>query len=106
MRVQPIAQHNNLTMRSARGYHDLSKKIFSSDRKDLINLAEFFHTAADKELKQITKSDNKAYDLLKSAIDMVKTRKNCYLADGSNFCKQRAIDLDKKAAARFAYLKG
>ena len=105
MRIQPMAQ-NSPSTKFACKYHDLSNKILKSERKDLINLAEIFHTATEKELKQITKSDSKAYETIKSAIDMVNVRKKCYLADGSSFCKQKAKELDSKAATRSVYLQG
>ena len=104
MRIESV--QNDISMQSARRYQDLSQKILKSERKDLIDLAEFFHTAKEKELRQVTESDNKAYEMLKSAIDMVITRKKCYLADGSSFCAQRANDLDIKAANRSIYLMG
>ena len=91
-------------MTSFAGYRDLSKTILNSERKDLINLAEIFRKSSESELKEITKSDNKAYNLLKSAIDGVITRKKCYLADGAAFCKERAKELDAKAEQRFGYL--
>jgi len=105
MKIQPIASYNQTTA-SFYGYHNLSKKILNSDRKELINLAEFFHTSSENELKEITGSNEKAYALLKEAIEGVITRKKCYLADGSSFAAKRAEELDKKAVCRNIYLKG
>ena len=103
MKIQPVMQNNNV-IPSSRGYKDLSKQILNSERADLIDLAERFHTASEKELKEITKTSNKAYDTLKSVIDMVNIRKRCYIADGSSFCAQRAKELDSKAETRTMYL--
>jgi len=96
MMIQPISTN-------FKGYYDLSRTILKSDRKELINIAEFFHTAPENELQQITKYDKDAYSKLKEAIDGVITRKKCYIADGSSFCKQRAEELDKKAASRQSF---
>ena len=99
MRVQPIISNN----KSFLGYKDLSKTILNAERKDLINLAEIFHKSSEQELREITKSDNKAYDLLKTTIDGVITRKKCYIADGSSFCKQKASELDAKTEQKLQY---
>lgn len=99
MKLLPINKVNtNFT-----GYRDLSKKILSSDRAELINIAEYFHTAEEAELKQITGSNPDVLNKLKEAIKGVITRKNCYIADGANFCKQRAEALDQKAAQRKSF---
>ena len=103
MKIQPVMQNNTFTP-SSRGYKNLSKQILNSERAELIDLAERFHTASEKELKEIAGSNNKAYDMIKSAVDMVNVRKRCYLADGSSFCKQRAIELDSKAETRSMFL--
>ena len=99
MKIQPVTLNNQNNV-SLNGYRNLSNEILKSNRQELINIAEFFHNATDNEIKQITKNSDKAYNLIKEAIDGVVTRKKCYVADGSIFCKQRAIDLDNKAASR------
>lgn len=96
MKALPI----NSVNQSFTGYRDLSRKIMSSNRQDLINIAEYFHTATGSELKQITGSNPAAMGKLMGAIECVLTRKRCYIADGASFCKQRAEELDKKAAER------
>ena len=103
MNVQPIATNNVSSMGH---YHDLSNLILKSERKDLIKIAEMFHKSPENELREITKSDENAYKILKEAIDGVITRKKCYLADGSSFCKQRAKELDAMASNRHIYLIG
>ena len=97
MNVQSVTSYNQ---RSFSGYRDLSSEIINSDRKGLINIAEYFFNASEKELQDITKSDKSAYRLIKEAVDMVATRKRCYIADGSSFCKKRAEEMDKKASQR------
>lgn len=105
MKLLPI--NNNIGLnRNFTGYRNLSEKIINSDSKGLIELAEYFHKAEEKELNQITGANPSALSKLKEAISKVIVRKKCYIADGSSFCKQRAIDLDKKAAERFTYLQG
>ena len=103
MQVQPITNNNVSSMGR---YHDLSKTILNSERKDLIKIAELFHKSPENELKEITRSDEKAYKMLKEAIDGVITRKKCYLADGSSFCAQRAKELDALTSQRRIYLMG
>ena len=100
MKVLPINNHIESNSPKFAGCHDLSKKILKSDRAELINMAEYFHTAEEKELKQITGSNQGALEKLTEAIKMVVTRKKCYIADGASFCKKRAEELDKKAAQR------
>ena len=98
MRIQPVVSNNqNL---SFNGYRNLSDNILKSDRKGLINLAEYFHNAAESELKEITNSNPKALNRLVDAIEGVITRKKCYIADGSAFAKKKAEELDTKAAHR------
>ena len=96
MKLLPI---NNVNPKF-NGYRDLSKQILSSDRAELINIAEYFHNASEAELKQVTRSSSAALNKLMDAIGGVLTRKKCYIADGASFCKQRAEALDKKAAER------
>lgn len=104
MNVLPI--NNQFSNPKFAGYQDLSKKILSSDRAGLIDIAEYFHTAGENELKEITGSNKSALEKLNEAIKMVITRKKCYIADGASFCKQRAEALDKKAAERNIFLQG
>ena len=105
MEIQAISLNGQKNM-SFNGYRNLSNEILHSDRKGLINLAEYFHKSSEKELNQITNSDPKALKILKGAIDCVITRKKCYIADGASFAKERADALDKKAASRNIFLLG
>ena len=98
MMVQPVTTN-------FKGYCDLSGKILKSDRKELINLAEFFHTAPKNELQQITKSSKEAYAKLKEAISRVITRKKCYLADGASYFSREAKKLDNKAENRKIFMQ-
>ena len=102
MKIQSITLNNPCKPKFS-GYRNLSAEILKSDRGGLINLAEYFHTASEAELNQITRSDKTALKVLKEAIDGVITRKKCYIADGASFAKERAEALDKKAASRTDY---
>jgi len=104
MKVQAITLNTKKNV-SLNGYRNLSKDILNPDRKVLINIAEYFHNAPETELKQITNSDPVALKILKEAIDGVIIRKKCYLADGAPFAKERAVELDKKAASRNIFLE-
>jgi len=97
MKLLPI---NNQTNVSHNGYRNLSNEIIKSDRKGLINIAEYFHNAPKSELNEITNSNPTALKKLTEAIEGVITRKKCYIADGANFAKEKAVELDKKAAQR------
>ena len=102
MNIQQIGVNNQTAFGA---YRDLSSKILKSDRESLINLAEYFHTASDVELKEISGSNSSAMSKLKSAIAAVITRKKCYIADGASFCKKRAEELDNKAQNRGLFYK-
>ena len=99
MKVQPISAN-------FKGYQDLSSIILKSERNELINIAEYFHTAPERELHQITRTSKDAYAKLKEAVSGVIVRKKCYIADGAGFCKERAKELDNKAANRNIFLQG
>ena len=108
MNIQPInifCNSNNCAQKqtSFNGLRDLSKEILNPDRRELINIAEFFHNSSEKELHEITRTNKDAYRMLKEAIDGVITRKNCYIADGAEHFKQKAKELNQKAASRFNY---
>ena len=97
MRTEPISTN-------FKGYHDLSSKILNSNRKQLINYAEYFYTAPESEIQQVTRSSKEANAKLKEAIQLVVTRVKCYLADGSSYCKQRVEELKNKADSRAVFL--
>ena len=88
-----------------KGYHDLSNNILKCNRKQLMHYAEYFYTASENEIQQITRSSKEANTKLKEAIKCVVTRINCYLADGSNYCRQKAAELKQKASTRIIFLK-
>ncbi len=88
-----------------KGYHDLSNNILKCNRKQLMHYAEYFYTASENEIQQITRSSKEANAKLKEAIKCVVTRVNCYLADGSNYCRQKAAELKQKASTRIIFLK-
>ena len=98
MRIQQVVSNNQNV--SFNGYRNLSNEILKSDRKGLINIAEYFHNASSAELKEITNSNPTAIKKLTEAIEGVITRKKCYLADGAKYAKEKAVELDKKAAQR------
>ena len=98
MKTQPISTN-------FQGYHDLSDKILKCNRKQLMHYAEYFYTASEREIQQVTRSSKEANAKLKDAIKAVVTRVNCYLADGSNYCKQKAAELKQKASTRIIFLR-
>ena len=108
MNIQPI---NNVYRSSSyaqkqtsfNGLRNLSQEILKSDRRGLINIAEFFHNSSEEELHEITRGNKNAYDMLKEAIDGVITRKKCYIADGAEHFKQKARELSEKAMSRKLY---
>lgn len=100
MKIQPISVNDQL---SFGGYRNISKSILNSDRKELINIAEFFHSAQEKELQELTGLNQSALKKLKEAINGVVMRKKCYISDGSSFCKQKAEELEQKAAQRHSF---
>ena len=71
----------------------------------MIHYAEYFYTASEREIQQVTRSSKEANAKLKEAIKAVVTRVNCYLADGSSYCKQKAQELKQKASTRIIFLK-
>ena len=98
MRTEPISTN-------FKGYPDLSNKILNSNRKQLINFAEYFYTAPETEIQQVTRSSKEANAKLKEAIQLVATRVKCYMADGSSYCKQSVEELKNKANSRDVFIK-
>ena len=81
---------------------NLSNKILTLNRRELLELAEYLHKSSDVELRHYTRSSKEAYALLKEAVEAINVRKKCFIADGA--FQHKVQELEEKAANHDAYL--